>query len=360
MAKRVINFNAGPATLPLEVLQTIQNELLDYHDEGMSIMEMSHRSKTFDDLVSATEDVIRKIMDLPSDYHVLFMQGGATGQFAAVPLNLSVEGKVGEYVNTGAWSVKAIKETAKLNKPYRVIASSEENGFKSIPADIPVSSEAAYLHITSNNTIYGTQWARYPESGETPLIADMSSDFYCRRFDGSKFGLIYAGAQKNAGPSGVTIVIIRDDLLSRCSDTIPTVLNYKILAEKHSMYNTPNTFGIYVVNLVMNWILKNGGIDGIEKMNREKAALLYETLDASDFYRPHADKDSRSLMNVTWRLADAGLEKTFVEEALAVGLVGVKGHRSVGGIRASIYNAMTFDGVKALVEFMKNFEEKHG
>ncbi len=360
MAHRVFNFNPGPATLPLSVLQTVQEELLDYHGEGMSVMEMSHRSKTFGDLVQEAEDRIKRIMGFSDDYQVLFLQGGATAQFAAIPLNLSLPGKTAEYINTGSWAKKAIAEAKKLNKPYRVIASSEDDNFTYIPTDFTIGEDAAYLHITSNNTIFGTQWKEYPNTGDVPLIADMSSDFYCRRFNPNQFALIYAGAQKNAGPSGVTIVIIRKDLLERSPADIPTILNYKIFAEKNSLYNTPNTFGIYVVNLVMKWLEDQGGIDAVEKINRQKAQLLYDALDASDFYRPHARKDSRSLMNVTWRLPNEELEKKFVEEAAANELVGLKGHRSVGGIRASIYNAMPLEGVQRLVEFMKEFEKKNG
>ncbi|RMI02827.1 MAG: 3-phosphoserine/phosphohydroxythreonine transaminase [Calditrichaeota bacterium] len=360
MAHRVYNFSAGPATLPLPVLQTVQEELLDYHGEGMSIMEMSHRSKTFDALTVEAEARVREIMGFSDDYQTLFLQGGATAQFAAVPLNLITEGKTGEYVNSGSWATKAIKEAEKLGKPYRVIASSEAENHTYIPTDFVVSPDAAYLHITSNNTIFGTQWQAYPDTGDVPLVADMSSDFYCRRFDPNKFGLIYAGAQKNAGPSGVTIVVIRKDLLERSPANIPTILNYKLFAEKNSLYNTPNTFGVYVVNLVMKWIQDQGGIDKIEAINRQKAQMLYDRLDASDFYRPHARKDSRSIMNVTWRCPTEELEKKFVEEAKQYDLVGLKGHRSVGGIRASIYNAMPVEGVKRLVEFMDEFERKFG
>jgi phosphoserine aminotransferase len=360
MPQRVINFNAGPATLPLSVLETVQKELLDYKGEGMSIMEMSHRSATFDSLLMETEALVREIMGFSDKYHVLFLQGGATAQFAAVPLNLSLPGKTAEYVHTGSWSEKAIKEIQKLEKPFRVIASSEDDNYSYIPSDFSVGSDASYLHITSNNTIFGTQWQEYPDTGDVPLAVDMSSDFYCRRFDPNKFGLIYAGAQKNAGPAGVTIVIIRDDLLERTLKNIPTIFNYKTFAEKHSMYNTPNCFGIYVVNLVMKWIKSQGGTDKVEQINRKKADLLYDVLDNSDFYKPHARKDSRSMMNVTWRLNSEDLEKKFVADAKGKGLIGVKGHRSVGGIRASIYNAMTVEGVEELVRFMKEFERTDG
>ncbi len=360
MAHRVFNFSAGPATLPLPVLETIQNEMLDYHGEGMSLIEMSHRSQTFNNLTEETEALVRELMGFSDDYQTLFLQGGATAQFAAVPLNLTRDNKPGEYINSGSWATKAIKEAEKLGKPFRVIASSENDNHTYIPTDFEVGSDAAYLHITSNNTIFGTQWQEYPDTGDVPLVVDMSSDFYCRRFDPNKFGLIYAGAQKNAGPSGVTIVVIRKDLLERSPKNIPTILNYKIFAEKNSLYNTPNTFGIYVVNLVMKWIKDQGGIDAVEKINRRKAQLLYEVLDSTDFYRPHARKDSRSLMNITWRLPSEELEKKFVAEAAERELVGLKGHRSVGGIRASIYNAMPLAGVQRLVEFMKDFERKNG
>ncbi|MFQ5584749.1 MAG: 3-phosphoserine/phosphohydroxythreonine transaminase [Calditrichia bacterium] len=360
MPHRVVNFSAGPATLPLSVLEKVQEELLDYHGEGMSLMEMSHRSKTFDTIVVEAEALVREIMGFSDDYQTLFLQGGATAQFAAVPLNLSVDDKSGEYIDSGSWSNKAIKEAEKLGKPFRVIASSKTANHNHIPTDFVVGKDAAYLHITTNNTIFGTQWQDFPDTGDIPLVADMSSDFYCKRFDPNKFALIYAGAQKNAGPAGVTIVILRKDLLHRSSDDIPTILNYKIYAEKNSLYNTPNTFGIYVVNLIMKWIRDQGGIDNMEEVNRHKAQLLYDALDATDFYRPHARSDSRSLMNVTWRCPSEDLEKKFVAEALEEGMSGLKGHRSVGGIRASIYNAMPVKGIEQLVDFIKEFERKNG
>lgn len=360
MAHRVVNFNAGPATLPLQVLQKVQEELLDYHGEGMSLIEMSHRSKKYDALVVESEALVREIMGFSDNYQTLFLQGGATGQFAAVPLNLSVEGKTAEYIDSGSWSSKAIKEAEKLGKPCRVLASSKAEKYDHIPIDFVVGKDAAYLHITSNNTIYGTQWQDFPNTGNVPLVADMSSDFYCKRFDPKKFALIYAGAQKNAGPSGVTIVIIRKDLLERSPNNIPTILNYKIFAGENSLYNTPNTFGIYVVNLVMHWIKDQGGIDAVEKVNRKKAKILYDAIDASDFYKAHARKNSRSLMNITWRCPNEDLDKMFVAEATAQGFIGLKGHRSVGGIRASIYNAMPVKGVEQFVDFMKQFEKKNG
>ncbi len=360
MENRVFNFNPGPATLPLSVLEEVRNELLNYRGEGLSVLEMSHRSKTFDNIVNDAVATVKRIMGFGDDYTVLFLQGGATAQFAAVPLNLALQGKPAQYINTGSWSKKAIAEAKKLGVAHEVIASSEEENFSYIPTDFQLNPDASYLHITSNNTIFGTQWQEYPQTGDVPLVADMSSDFYCRRFDPNQFGVIYAGAQKNAGPAGVTIVIIRNDLLERSPQNIPTVLNYKIYAEKNSLYNTPNCFGIYIVGKVMHWIEEQGGIDAVEKVNREKAQLLYQALDSTDFYRPTARPDSRSIMNITFRLPSEELEKKFVAEAAENGMVGLKGHRSVGGIRASIYNAMPLKGVQTLVDFMKEFERKNG
>ncbi len=360
MENRVFNFNPGPATLPLSVLEEVRNELLNYRGEGLSVLEMSHRSKTFDNIVNDAVATVKRIMGFGDDYTVLFLQGGATAQFAAVPLNLALQGKPAQYINTGSWSKKAIAEAKKLGVAHEVIASSEEENFSYIPTDFQLNPDASYLHITSNNTIFGTQWQEYPQTGDVPLVADMSSDFYCRRFDPNQFGVIYAGAQKNAGPAGVTIVIIRNDLLERSPQNIPTVLNYKIYAEKNSLYNTPNCFGIYIVGKVMHWIEEQGGIDAVEKVNREKAQLLYQALDSTDFYRPTARPDSRSIMNITFRLPSEELEKKFVAEAAENGMVGLKGHRSVGGIRASIYNAMPLKGVQTLLDFMKEFERKNG
>lgn len=357
---RVFNFSAGPATLPLSVLETIQGEFLDFRGEGMSLIEMSHRSKTFDSVLVEAEAAVRAVMGFSDDYQTLFLQGGATGQFAALPLNLLSGGGVGEYISTGGWAEKAVKEVEQLGKTCRVIASSADKGHSYIPQNYTIGSDAAYLHLTSNNTLFGTQWQDFPDTGKVPLVADMSSDFYCKRFDPNKFSLIYAGAQKNAGPAGVVIVVIRKDLLERSPKDIPTIMNYKTFAAKNSAYNTPNTFGVYVVGLVMKWIQSLGGIDAVEKMNRDKAQTLYDTLDSSDFFRPHAQKDSRSLMNVTWRLPNEDLEKQFIADGLANGLSGLKGHRSVGGIRASIYNAMPAEGVNQLVDFMKAFERKNG
>ncbi len=357
MKGRIYNFNPGPAALPLPVLEEAQKDLLNYKGEGISILEMSHRSKTFDGIIKDAERLMKEIMGIPDNYKVLFMQGGATLQFAAVPLNLLGDGQFAEYVNTGSWSTKAIKEAEKLGKTVKVAASSEDEDFTYIPQDIKVSPEATYFHITTNNTIRGTQFHSFPETGNVPLIADMSSDINCRRIDVSKFALIYAGAQKNMGPSGVTIVIIREDLLEKSPDNIPTMTSYKIIGGKDSLYNTPPTFGIYIIKLVLEWMKAQGGLDKIEEINRKKAQMIYDVLDASSFYKGTARKDSRSLMNVTFRLPNEELEKKFVAEALENGMLGLKGHRSVGGIRASIYNAVPLEAVEHLVDFMKKFEK---
>ncbi len=358
--KRINNFNAGPAALPLEVLQQVREELLDYRGEGLSVMEMSHRSKTFESIIRGAEDLMKELMGIPDDYQVLFMQGGATLQFAAVPLNLMEDGATADYVNTGAWSDKAIKEARKLGKNVRVVAGSDDENYSYIPREIPLNRDATYLHITSNNTIFGTQFSQYPDTGDIPLICDMSSDINCRPVDVSRFDLIYAGAQKNMGPSGVTIVIIKKSLLEKSPAGLPTMLNYNIIAGKGSMYNTPPTFAIYIIKLVLEWMKKQGGLTAIEKINRQKAETLYKAIDRSDFYRGTVRPDSRSLMNVTFRLPSEELEKRFIAEALEHDLLGVKGHRSVGGIRASIYNAVPLSSVEALVSFMDAFEKKNG
>ncbi|GAB4183016.1 MAG: 3-phosphoserine/phosphohydroxythreonine transaminase [Calditrichia bacterium] len=357
---RIFNFNAGPAALPESALAEAQKHLLDYYGEGLSILEMSHRSKTYDKVHNDAITLIKEVLNIPDNYHVLFFQGGATGQFAAVPLNLASENQKVDYVNTGSWSTKAIEEASKLGKEVRVVASSEDAEFTYIPENIPVNEDAAYLHITSNNTIRGTQYHSYPDTGNVPLVADMSSDIACRKIDVSKFGIIYAGAQKNFGPAGVTVVIIRDDLLSRTPENIPTVFKYGLWAKKESLYNTPPVFSIYMVKLVAEWVKESGGLEKIEEINNKKAALLYDAIDNSDFYRGTARKDSRSIMNVTFRLPSEELEKKFVAEALENGMMGLKGHRSVGGIRASIYNAVPLRAVEFLVDFMKKFEKANG
>ena len=360
MENRVYNFNAGPAALPVSVLKEVREDLLSYKGEGLSVMEMSHRSKTFDKIIKEAEQLTKEIFSIPQNYKVIYMQGGASLQFAAVPLNLLAENQSADYINTGSWSTKAIEEVQKLGKKCRVIASSEDKNFNYIPRSYEISPDAAYLHITSNNTIFGTQWQKFPESGKIPLISDMSSDIGCRPLDISKFGLIYAGAQKNMGPSGVTIIIIREDLLAKSPANIPTLTSYKIIGGKESLYNTPPTFGIYINKLVLEWIKQSGGLSKIEKINRDKAELLYDVIDASDFYRGTVEKESRSIMNVTFRLPSEELEKLFIEKVSAEGMIGLKGHRSVGGIRASIYNAVSLEAVRALTDFMQEFERTNG
>ncbi len=360
MSDRIFNFNAGPSALPLDVLKKVQEDLLNYKGEGLSVMEMSHRSKTFDGIIKDAERLMKEVMNIPEGYKVIFFQGGATLQFAAIPLNLLPNDKKADYVNTGSWAKKAIQEAQKLEKSINVIASSEDENFSYIPYDIKINPDAEYVHITSNNTIAGTQWASFPETGNVPLIADMSSDINCRKIDVSKFALIYAGAQKNMGPSGVTAVIIREDLLEKSPANIPSMVSYKIIGGKDSLYNTPPTFGIYVVKLVLEWIQNMGGVEEMEKINRKKADLLYNAIDNSDYYRGTVKEDSRSIMNVTFRLPSEDLEKKFIAESLEKGMIGLKGHRSVGGCRASIYNAVPMEALEALVKFMAEFEKNNG
>ncbi len=361
MTKRIHNFNAGPAALPLSVLEEIQSELLDFKGSGMSILEVSHRSKWFDEVINDAVKRTKHLLNLADDFEVLFIQGGASLQFCMVPMNLALVGKPVAYVNTGTWSTKAVKEAQIQGKDVKVLASSEDRGFSYIPKGFAVNQEAAYLHLTSNNTIKGTQWAEFPDSGGVPLVCDMSSDFLSRFFDAGPFGLIYAGAQKNIGPAGTALVIIRKDMLDRVPDGIPTMLKYTTFSGKNSMFNTPPCFVIYTISLVLKWLEETvGGLENMEKINREKGSLIYGCIDESGFYRGTAEKDSRSLMNVTFRLPGEDLEKQFIAEALEEGLGGLKGHRSVGGCRASIYNATGVDGVSALVDFMKEFEKKNG
>ncbi|OQX62589.1 MAG: 3-phosphoserine/phosphohydroxythreonine transaminase [Deltaproteobacteria bacterium] len=361
MGKRIYNFNAGPAALPLPVLEEIQAELLDFKGSGMSILEVSHRSAWFDDVINDAIVRTRRLLNLGEDFHVLFIQGGASMQFCMIPMNLGLEGHPVDYINTGTWSTKAIKEAQIQGKDVQVIASSEDRNFSYIPKAFTVDENAAYVHFTSNNTIKGTQWDRFPETGDIPLVCDMSSDFMSREFDAGSFGLIYAGAQKNIGPAGTCMVILRKDMAGRTPERLPTMLKYTTFVEKNSMFNTPSCFSIYVIGLVLKWLEETvGGLKNMERINREKAALLYDLIDQSDFYQGTADPDSRSLMNVTFRLPTEDLEKKFVEEALRNDLGGLKGHRSVGGCRASIYNATGIDAVKALTAFMAEFERKAG
>lgn len=358
--ERIYNFNAGPAALPLPVLEEIQTSFLNFQGCGMSITEISHRSAGFDEVINDAVNRTRRLLGLDERFHVLFLQGGASLQFAMIPMNFLGEGRSADYVNTGTWSTKAIKEAAIQNKAHQVTASSEDRNFCYIPESIPYSKDAAYVHITSNNTIKGTQWHRFPDTGDVPLVADMSSDIFSRPLPVDRFGLIYAGAQKNIGPSGTCMVIIRDDFMKTAQPDLPTMLRYDTFVAKNSMYNTPPCFGVYTIQLVLKWLEETmGGLDAMTAFNEKKAGLLYDAIDAGDFYQATADKDSRSLMNVTFRLPSEELEKTFVVQALENGLGGLKGHRSVGGCRASIYNAATLEGVEKLVEFMTAFEKEN-
>jgi len=358
---RIYNFNAGPAALPLPVLEEIRDEFLNYKGCGMSVTEISHRSKWFDEIINGAVERTKRLLNLGDDFHVLFIQGGASLQFCMIPMNLALEGKPVDYINTGTWSTKAIKEAKIQGKDVRVIASSEDKNFSYIPKDYRVDPDASYLHFTSNNTIKGTQWAEFPNAGDVPLVCDMSSDMMSRPFDVRPFGLIYAGAQKNIGPAGAAMVILRKDMLERVPGSLPTMLKYTTFAEKNSLFNTPPCFVIYVISLVLKWLEETiGGLEKMDEINRNKAALLYDLIDQSDFYRGTAEKDSRSLMNVTFRLPNEELEAKFVQDALDQGLGGLKGHRSVGGCRASIYNAVSLEAVTALVDFMKEFERKNG
>jgi phosphoserine aminotransferase len=359
--QRVFNFSAGPAILPLPVLEEAQRDLVALPGLGMSVLEISHRSKTFEAILARTEADIRALGRVPSNYKVLFLQGGASLQFSMVPLNLMADGKPADYIVTGGWAQKAVKEAKRVG-PVNIAGSTESDKFSRIPAreELTLDPGAAYVHITSNNTLEGTQWKAEPQVGDVPLVADASSDIFSGPIEVSKYGVIYAGAQKNLGPSGVTLVIIRDDLLARSAKSMHTMLNYAVQAENGSMYNTPPCFGIYLMGLVMKWALSQGGLDAIGKHNERKAAKLYAEIDRSGFYRGTAEKSSRSRMNITFRLPSEDLEAKFVKETTAAGLDGLKGHRSVGGMRASIYNAFPEDGVDALVSFMQEFEKKNG
>ncbi|HEC89945.1 MAG: 3-phosphoserine/phosphohydroxythreonine transaminase [Thermoplasmata archaeon] len=360
MVKRVYNFYPGPATLPLPVLEKAREELLNYKGLGMSVMELSHRSKEYDKIQEDASNLVKELMGLPDEYHVLWLQGGASTQFYMAPLNLRIEGKPMEYVNTGAWSKKAIKE-AKFYGTVKVVASSEDENFSYIPKDIEFSEDAAYAHITGNNTIYGTEYHNWPDTpDDVPLVCDMSSNLMDKVIDPKNFGVIYAGAQKNLGPAGVTLVIVRDDLLKRVPEETPTMQKWRTHADKRSLFNTPPCWAVYICKLVLEYWKEKGGLKEIEKRNRKKAKILYDVIDNSNgFYKGHAKPNSRSLMNVTFNLETPELEEECVREAEKRDLIGLKGHRSVGGMRASIYNAMTVEGVEKLAEFLKEFQENH-
>jgi phosphoserine aminotransferase len=362
MTERIYNFSAGPAVLPLPVLEEAARDLPALPGVGMSVLEISHRSKVFEQILEEAEANVRSLLGIPEGYHVLFLQGGASLQFAMVPMSFLPKGGKADYVVTGSWAKAALKEAAKLGT-VQVAATTEKDNFSRVPAqaELALDPGAAYLHYTSNETIGGVQWPEPPDAGAVPLVCDTSSDFLSRPVDVGRHALLYAGAQKNVGPAGVTIVILRDDLLARAPAGLPAMLDYKVLAQARSMYNTPPCFGIYVIQLVTRWLLGLGGLAQIQKQNEEKAQVLYECIDASGgFYKGHAQPESRSRMNVTWTMSSEELEKRFVKEAAAAGMDGLKGHRSVGGLRASIYNAFPRDGVVALVELMKEFQRKQG
>lgn len=360
MPDRIYNFSPGPAVMPYSVLQEAAADIVNFKNKGIGLIEISHRSKEFMAVAEETESLIRELLGVPANYKVLFLQGGASSQFFMVPMNLLHAGETATYLNTGVWAKKAIKE-AKLFGNVDVAYSSEATTFNRVPRDdeYTVDPKTQYLYFVTNNTIYGTQFPTMPKK-DAMLVADMSSDIMSRPFDVSKFGLIFAGAQKNMGPAGVTVVIIREDLLDRVDDKVPTMLKYKTHAEKDSMFNTPPCFALYCVGRVMNWLKNEGGVKVMEQRVREKAALVYEAIDSTDFYRGHAEKDSRSNMNIAFNLPTPELEAQFVREAAAIGLDGLKGHRSVGGCRASIYNAFPKEGVVKLVEFMHDFVKKNG
>ncbi len=357
MPERVFNFSPGPATLPYEVLTQAAKDIVNFQDTGIGLIELSHRSKEFMAVTDEAEALLRELMGIPANYKVLFLQGGASTQFAMVAMNLLSPGQTATYLNTGVWAKNAIKE-AKLFGNVQVAYSSESTNYDRVPSsdEYEVAPESEYLYFVSNNTIFGTQFHEFPVTDKT-LVCDMSSDIMSRQLDVSRFGLIFAGAQKNMGPAGVTVVIIRDDLIGKSKNFLPTMFNYKTHADKGSMFNTPPCFAIYVVGLVLKWLKKIGGVAEIEQRNRAKAALLYNRIDATDFYRGHAQPASRSLMNVTFNLPTPELEASFAKQATSKGLNGLKGHRSVGGMRASIYNAFPYEGVEALVAFMDEFEK---
>lgn len=359
--KRVHNFNPGPGVLPLEVLQEAQAELLNFKGTGMSVMEISHRSKEFEAVIQTAEADLRELLGIPSNYKVMFLQGGATMQFAMLAMNLRPAGASADYIVTGSWSKIALKESKKLGAA-RAAANTEADGFNCLPRSLDLDPKAAYLHFTSNETIHGVEYFSEPTSPDgVPLVCDTSSDFISRPIDVSKYAMLYAGAQKNAGPSGVTVVIMRDDMIARTPENLPVMLDYKTLAESGSLHNTPPSFAIYMVGLVFKWAKKVGGLAAIEKINREKAGIVYKAIDESGgFYRGHTVPEARSLMNIPFRLPSEELEDTFAKEAKKNDLIGLKGHRSVGGMRASVYNAMTVEGANELAKFMAEFQKKNG
>lgn len=362
-AKRVFNFNGGPGALPLAVLERVREELLDYRGTGMSVMEMSHRAEPIEEILERAERTLRRLLNISDEYAVIFTQGGGSLQFAMVPMNLYIHGKPADVLHTGMWTSKPIAELKKI-APYRLAASSEAVKFTRIPrpGEIAFAPDASYVYMATNNTIEGTQWRSVPDTGAVPLVADMSSDILSRSLDVSRFGLIFAGAQKNLGPAGATVVVIRRDLAERADKNLPTLLQYRSEIKERSLYHTPPTFALYIVGLVLEWVEAQGGLATVEKRNEAKAKLLYDAIDASGYYSCPVETDSRSKMNVVFRVdgGNESVEEKFAEEAAKAGIVGVKGHRSVGGMRVSLYNAVTLEAVQALVRFMREFERKQG
>ncbi|MEA2030552.1 MAG: 3-phosphoserine/phosphohydroxythreonine transaminase [candidate division Zixibacteria bacterium] len=361
MANRVFNFNPGPSTLPLDVLKTVQQELLNYHGTGMSIIESSHRSPEYDEINKAAIALVKELFDLDDNYHIIFLAGGASQQFFQIPMNFLVGGKTGAYVDTGSWSNKAIKEANIVAKAH-VAFDGKPMEYKHIPLqdELDIPSDAAYLHITTNNTIKGTQFHYIPETNGIPIIADVSSDIASKRMDFSKFAMFYAGVQKNLGPAGTTLVVMHDDMLQKSNEDLPSLLNYKTQVDKKSLYNTPPSFSVYVVKLVLEWIKKHGGLHGMEKINEKKKDVIYGVMDEDpDYFKGNVEKESRSWMNVTMRLPSEDLEKKFIADSEVAGFVGLKGHRSVGGIRVSLYNALPLEGAEKLAKFMENFKKKN-
>lgn len=357
--KRVFNFSAGPSTLPVPVLEKAAKQMLNYENSGMSVMEMSHRSSSYLDIFEKTKNLLKKVMNVPDNYKIVFIQGGATQQFSMVPLNLLKNGKA-DYIITGSFSKKAATEAKKYGE-INIAYDGSENNYKHIPTqeELKLDPEASYVHLCANNTIYGTEWKYVPDTNGVPIIADMSSNILSKPIDVSKYGMIYAGAQKNMGIAGLGVAIIKEELLRKVPDSTPVLLDYQLMIDNDSMYNTPPAYAIYILGLVLEWIDDLGGLEVIEKMNIKKAELLYDYLDSSDFYICHSDKDNRSLMNVTFTTPNKDLDAKFVKESIEAGMTNLKGHRSVGGIRASIYNAMPIEGVEKLIEFMKEFESNN-
>ena len=361
MTNRVYNFNPGPSTLPLEVLQTVQDELLDYKGTGMSIMEISHRSPEYEHINNQAIALVKALMGLGDNYHVIFVGGGASTQFAHIPLNFLPDKKIAAYVDTGTWSTKAIKEAQNLGNVH-LAASSKDEGYTYVPMghEIDYPKDVAYLHMTSNNTIKGTQYHEFPNSGNVPLICDMSSDIMSHEVDFNQFAMFYAGAQKNLGPSGVTLIVLRDDMLGKINEGLPTIFDYRTHTEKKSLFNTPPSFTIYIVKLVLKWIQGQGGLQAVEANNRKKKDLIYNLIDSNpDYFLAPIKKNSRSWMNIVFRLTSEDLEQKFISEAKADGFIGLKGHRSVGGIRVSLYNAMTLEGTQKVADFMENFRKNN-